>query len=109
GVGGRAVQVTRLAGVGSGVADTPIGLGDRVACEFPEAAAGMRQLAVDFAVAAYAPPGLAELRKPAVMAGWAALRPLLLRRGASALGTAPLCPSREGPAAPAPETRPDPP
>src|SRR5262249_60987086 len=85
GVGGRAVQVTRLAGVGSGVADTPIGLGDRVAGEFPEAAAGMRQLAVDFAVAAYAPRGLAELRKPAVMAGWAALRPLLLRRVASRL------------------------
>jgi len=85
GVWSRAMRLTWLAGVRSEVGDTPIEFGDRVACEFPEAAAGMRQLAVDFAVAAYAPPGLAELRKPAVMAGWAALRPLLLRRVASRL------------------------
>jgi transglutaminase-like putative cysteine protease len=85
GVWSRAVRLTWLAGVRSEVGDTPIEFGDRVAGEFPEAAAGMRQLAVDFAVAAYAPRGLAEQRKPAVMAGWAALRPLLLRRVASRL------------------------
>jgi hypothetical protein len=40
----------------------------------------MRQLAGDFAVAAYAPRSLAEARRPAVLAGWGILRPLLLRR-----------------------------
>ena len=80
GVWRRATQLTRLAGVRPRPGDTPIEFGDRVAGEFPEAAPGMRQLAVDFAVAAYAPRGLAELRKPAVMAGWAVLRPILLRR-----------------------------
>ena len=85
GVWSRATRLTRLAGIRCAAGDTPIEFGDRVACRFPEAAAGMRQLAVDFAVAAYAPQGLAEKRKPAVMAGWAALRPLLLRRVASRL------------------------
>lgn len=85
GVWSRATRLTQLAGVRPRLGETPIEFGDRVAGEFPEAAAGIRQLAVDFAVAAYAPRGLAEQRKPAVMAGWAALRPLLLRRMASRL------------------------
>jgi len=85
GVWSRATRLTQLAGIRPRPGETPIEFGDRVAGEFPEAAAGMRQLAVDFAVAAYAPRGLAEQRKPAVLAGWAALRPLLLRRMASRL------------------------
>lgn len=85
GVWSRATRLTQLAGVRLRLGETPIEFGDRVAGEFPEAAAGIRRLAVDFAVAAYAPRGLAEQRKPAVMAGWAALRPLLLRRMATRL------------------------
>jgi transglutaminase-like putative cysteine protease len=85
GVWRRATRLSRLAGVWPQLGETPIEFGDRVAGEFPEAAARIRQLAFDFAVAAYAPRSLAEQRKPAVMAGWAALRPLLLRRVASRL------------------------
>jgi len=73
----------RIAGVLPRTGETPIEFGDRVAGEFPETAAGMRQLASDFAVAAYAPPGLAEARRPAVLAGWGSLRPMLLRRVAA--------------------------
>ena len=85
GVWRRATRLSQLAGVRPGLGETPIEFGDRVAGEFPEAAAGMRRLAFDFTVAAYAPRGLAEQRKPAVMASWAELRPLLLRRVASRL------------------------
>lgn len=85
GVWRRAMRLSQLAGVRPQLGETPIEFGDRVAGEFPEAAARIRQLAFDFAVAAYAPRGLAEQRKPAVLAGWAALRPLLLRRVASRL------------------------
>lgn len=98
GVWRRAKRLTQLAGVPPNAGDTPIEFGDRVAGEFPEAAGGMRQLAVDFAVAAYAPRGMAEQRKPAVMAGWAALRPLLLRRAASRLLPARFTPARFTPA-----------
>jgi hypothetical protein len=80
GVWRRAMLLLKLAGVRPRIGETPIEFGNRVAGRFPEAAAGMRQLAGDFAVAAYAPPGLAEQRGPAVMAGWGSLRTLLLRR-----------------------------
>jgi hypothetical protein len=40
----------------------------------------MKQLAGDFAAAAYGPPRIATARRPAVLAGWGSLRPLLLRR-----------------------------
>ena len=83
GVWHRVILLLQLAGVRPRTGETPIEFGDRVAGAFPETAAGMRQLAGDFAVAAYAPAGLAELRKPAVLAGWGALRPLLLRRVAA--------------------------
>jgi hypothetical protein len=83
GVWGRAMLLLQLAGIRPRTGETPIEFGDRVAGEFPEAAAGIRRLAVDFAVAAYAPPGLAELSRPAVLAGWGSLRPLLLRRVAA--------------------------
>jgi len=80
GVWRRAVLLLQLAGVRPRVGETPIEYGDRVAGAFPEAATGMRQLAGDYAVAAYAPPRLAEGRRAAVLAAWARLRPLLLRR-----------------------------
>ena len=85
GVWQRARLLLQLAGVQPQLGETPIEFGNRVAHAFPEAAAGMRQLAGDFAVAAYAPQPLAALRKPAVLACWAALRPLLLRRVAGRL------------------------
>jgi transglutaminase-like putative cysteine protease len=85
GVWRRAMLLLELAGVRPRVGETPIEFGDRVAGAFPEAASGMRQLAGDYAVAAYAPPPLAEGRKPAIMAGWGSLRPLLLRRIAARL------------------------
>jgi hypothetical protein len=87
GVWGRATLLLQLAGIQPRAGETPIEFGDRVACAFPEAAAGMRRLAGDFAVAAYAPPGLAELSRPAVLAGWGSLRPLLLRRVAARVRT----------------------
>lgn len=86
GVWRRATLLLQLAGVRPRVGETPIEFGDRVAGRFPETAAGMRQLAGDFAVAAYGPLRLAEQRKPAVLAGWGSLRPLLLRRVASRIG-----------------------
>jgi hypothetical protein len=76
----RATLLLQLAGVRARVGETPIEFGDRVADEFPETAVRMRQLAFDFAAATYAPPRLAELHRPAVLAGWGSLRPLLLRR-----------------------------
>jgi hypothetical protein len=83
GVWRRATLLLQLAGVQPRTGETPIEFGDRVAGRFPETAAGIRQLAGDFAVAAYAPLRLAEQRRPAVLAGWGSLRPLLLRRIAS--------------------------
>jgi transglutaminase-like putative cysteine protease len=80
GVWRRVTLLLQLAGVRPRVGETPIEFGDRVAGRFPETAASMRQLAGDFAVAAYAPPRLAEQRRPAVLAGWGSLRPLLIRR-----------------------------
>jgi hypothetical protein len=80
GVWRRATLLLQLAGVRRRVGETPIEFGDRVARRFPETASGIRQLAGDFAVAAYAPPRLAEQRRPAVLAGWGSLCPLLLRR-----------------------------
>jgi transglutaminase-like putative cysteine protease len=80
GVWRRAMLLLELAGVRPRVGETPIEFGDRVAGAFPEAASGMRQLAGDYAVAAYAPPPLAEGRKAAILADWGSLRPLLLRR-----------------------------
>ncbi|HEY4026303.1 MAG TPA: DUF4129 domain-containing transglutaminase family protein, partial [Candidatus Dormibacteraeota bacterium] len=83
GVWGRAMLLLQLAGLPPRIGETPIEFGDRVAGEFPEAAVGMRQLAGDYAVAAYAPLQLAELSRPAVLADWDSLRPLLLRRVAA--------------------------
>jgi transglutaminase-like putative cysteine protease len=80
GVWGRAMLLLELAGISQRVGETPIEFGDRVAGAFPEAATGMRQLAGDYAVAVYAPPGLAEGRRAAILAGWGSLRPVLLRR-----------------------------
>jgi transglutaminase-like putative cysteine protease len=85
GVWRRATLLLQLAGVRPRVGETPIEFGDRVAARFPETAAGIRQLAGDFAVAAYAPLRLAEQRRPSVLAGWGSLYPLLLRRVASRL------------------------
>jgi transglutaminase-like putative cysteine protease len=85
GVWRRAMLVLQLAGVRQRVGETPIEFGDRVAGAFPEAATCMRQLAGDYAVAAYGPPPLAEGRRAAIMAGWGSLRPMLLRRVAARL------------------------
>jgi transglutaminase-like putative cysteine protease len=79
GVWRRVALLVRLAGLGARAGETPIEFGDRVARAFPESAAPIRQLARDFAAAAYAPREVAEARRPAVMAGWSSVRPLLLR------------------------------
>ena len=76
----RATLLLQLAGVRPRIGETPIEFGDRVAGRFPETAPGIRRLAGDFAVAAYAPLRLAEQRRPAVLAEWGTLYPLLLRR-----------------------------
>jgi len=85
GVWRRAMLLLQLAGVRQRIGETPIEFGDRVAGAFPEAATGIRQLAVDYAAAVYAPRPLAEGRRAAILAGWGALRPLLLRRIAARL------------------------
>jgi hypothetical protein len=91
----RSTRLIELAGVSPRPSETPIEFGDRVAAELPEVASPIRQLAVDFTVAAYAPLGLAEQRRPAVMAGWRALRPLLLRRIGARLVPQRLAPARQ--------------
>ncbi|MGH7904113.1 MAG: hypothetical protein ACREPA_08305, partial [Candidatus Dormibacteraceae bacterium] len=50
------------------------------AAEFPELGADFRRLADNFAVAAYAPPALAEPARTGVLESWERLRPALLRR-----------------------------
>jgi len=85
GVWRRARLLVRLAGLHATVGETPIEFGERVARAFPEAAAAVRQLARDFAAAAYAPRAVAEGRGPAVMADWSSVRPLLLRRAVARL------------------------
>jgi transglutaminase-like putative cysteine protease len=92
GVWRRATLLLQLAGVRRRVGETPIEFGDRVAGEFPETAAGIRQLAGDFAVAAYAPTRLASARRPSVLAGWGSLLPLLLRRVVGRLHARPSSP-----------------
>jgi Transglutaminase-like superfamily/Domain of unknown function (DUF4129) len=85
GVWSRATLLLQLAGVRPRTGETPLEFGDRVAGRFPETAAGIRRLAGGYAMAAYAPLPLAELGRPAALAGWGALRPLLLRRVAARL------------------------
>jgi hypothetical protein len=80
GVWKRASVLSRLAGVGTRVGETPIEFGARLAREIPEAAKPARNLAEGFAVAAYAPHELALGSRTGVLTAWEELRPLLLRR-----------------------------
>ena len=80
GVWRRTSLLSGLAGVKSRAGETPIEFGARLAREMPEAATPARELAQNFAVAAYAPRDVAAATRTPVMAAWEELRPLLLRR-----------------------------
>lgn len=80
GVWRRTSLLSGLAGVKSQAGETPIEFGTRLAREIPEAATPARELAQNFAVAAYAPHDVAAATRTPVMAAWEELRPLLLRR-----------------------------
>ena len=76
----RLSLLCRLAGLPPASGDTPYEFGRRLAAALPEAALPIRALADNFAVAAYAPPHVAETRRAAIMELWQQLRPTLLRR-----------------------------
>jgi hypothetical protein len=80
GVWRRTLLLARLAGAAVLPGETPFEMGRRLARLFPEVEAPVRALAGGFAVAAYAPPDIAEGTRPNVMEAWAQLRPLMLRR-----------------------------
>ncbi len=69
-----------LAGVRPRSHETPLEFGARLAREIPEAAGPERMLAERYAAVAYGPRELAPAVRPAVLAAWADLRPILLRR-----------------------------
>lgn len=76
----RLSLLCRLAGLPAARGDTPFEFGRRLAAAVPEAAVPIRAIADNFAVAAYAPPHVAETRRAAIMELWQQLRPALLRR-----------------------------
>jgi hypothetical protein len=80
GVWKRTSVLSGLAGVRTRAGETPHEFGARLAREIPEAAGPARALAERVAVAAYAPRELAVSSRSGVLAAWAELRPLLLRR-----------------------------
>ena len=80
GVWRRTSFLSGLAGVRSRAGETPIEFGARLAREIPEAATPARELARNFAVAAYAPREVAVGTRAPVMTAWDELRPVLLRR-----------------------------
>jgi hypothetical protein len=79
-VWGRASQLAALAGVRRQPGETPLEYGTRLARDIPEAAGPAAELARSFTVAAYAPREVAATSREEVMAAWAELRPILLRR-----------------------------
>jgi transglutaminase-like putative cysteine protease len=80
GVWSRTRRLVVLAGVPLRPGETPHEFGERMAGEFPEAGHEFKELARQFAVAAYAPAGVAAATRTAVLGLWDSLRPLLLRR-----------------------------
>jgi hypothetical protein len=80
GVWKRTLALSELAGAKRKPGETPLELGRRLQQRFPEASEPVGALARDFAVAAYAPPEVADSTRSSVMETWSALRPLLVRR-----------------------------
>lgn len=80
GVWKRTSLLSGLAGIRHQSGETPVEFGARLAREIPEAAAPARELAENFAVAAYAPREVAATTRTPVLAAWEELRPLLLKR-----------------------------
>jgi Domain of unknown function (DUF4129) len=76
----RTALLSRLGGLPAGAGETPHEFGRRLGQALPEAAPLALQLADNFAVAAYAPPAVAQRTREGVLATWESLRPLLLRR-----------------------------
>ena len=85
GVWQRTLLLARLAGAAISPGETPFELGRRLSRLFPEVETPVRALAGGFAVAAYAPPDVAEGTRVNVMEAWSQLRPLMLRRVAARL------------------------
>ena len=85
GVWQRTLLLARLAGAAVAPGETPFELGRRLARLFPEAETPVRALAGGFAVAAYAPPEVAEGVRGNIFEAWAQLRPLMLKRVATRL------------------------
>jgi len=80
GIWRRTALLSRLAGIETVLAETPLEFGRRLAKEVPEASAPARALSEQFAVAAYAPPEMAASTREAALESWEELRPLLLKR-----------------------------
>jgi hypothetical protein len=80
GVWNRMLMLARFAGAESRPGETPRELSQRLQETFPEASEPVGALAGGFAVAAYAPPEVAETARSSVMESWSLLRPMLLRR-----------------------------
>jgi hypothetical protein len=80
GVWNRMLMLARFAGAQSRPGETPRELSQRLQETFPEASEPVGSLASGFAVAAYAPPEVAETARSSVMESWSVLRPMLLRR-----------------------------
>jgi hypothetical protein len=80
GVWNRMLMLARFAGAESRPGETPRELSQRLQETFPEASEPVGSLAGGFAVAAYAPPEVAETARSSVMESWSVLRPMLLRR-----------------------------
>jgi transglutaminase-like putative cysteine protease len=80
GVWKRMLVLAHMAGAERRPGETPNELSQRLQQEFPEASEPVSSLAKGFAVAAYAPPGVASTSRSSVMESWSVLRPMLLRR-----------------------------
>jgi hypothetical protein len=80
GIWRRTALLSRLAGIETVLAETPLEFGRRLAKEVPEASTPARALSEQFAVAAYAPPEVAASTREAALESWEELRPLLLKR-----------------------------
>ncbi|HZU16659.1 MAG TPA: DUF4129 domain-containing protein, partial [Candidatus Dormibacteraeota bacterium] len=80
GVWRRLGLLATLAGVRPRPHETPLEFGARLGREIPEAAGPARVLAERYAAVTYGPRELAATVRPAVLAAWADLRPILLRR-----------------------------
>jgi hypothetical protein len=80
GVWARTRRLVALAGVALRPGETPHEFGRRMADEFPEAGHEFKELADQFAVAAYAPPERAAGTRSTILGIWDFLRPLLVQR-----------------------------